>query len=127
MSDVQETINRLRELDRTASPAPWAEATDETSPDMPCLLLDSNGGLVAEGEGDWGSYWFHIGNMIPLLTELRNSLPVLLAEIDRLTAEPAKAWEDGYKTAAHTYYEGQSEPDDFTQDARTHNPYQEKK
>ena len=103
MSTIQETIDRLRELDRKASPEPWIEATDETSPDMPCLLLDSNGGLVAEGGDDWASHWFHIDNMVPLLTELRNSLPILLTEIERLTAENtqlldtvAEAWAEGY-------------------------------
>ena len=104
MSTIQETIDRLREIDRKASPAPWIEATDETNPEMPCLLLDSNGGLVAEGEGDWGSHWFHIDNMVPLLTELRNALPELLAEINRLEAENAQlldtvaeAWDEGYR------------------------------
>lgn len=83
-TNIQETIDRLRELDQKASPTPWIEATDETNPEMPCLLLDSNGGLVAEGEDDWASHWFYIDKMVPLLTELRNALPVLLTEIDRL-------------------------------------------
>ena len=86
-TEIQETIARLRELDQKASPAPWIEATDETNPDMPCLLLDANGGLVAEGEDEWASHWFYIDKMVPLLTELRNSLPALLTEIDRLTTE----------------------------------------
>lgn len=97
MSDIQETINRLRELDRVTAPAPWRDTTDENNPDIPCLLLDSNGGLVAEGEDGWASHWFHIDNMIPLLTELRNALPDLLTEIERLTAEKAQAWEEGRK------------------------------
>ena len=129
-TEIQETIARLRELDRVTAPAPWRDTTDENNPDMPCLLLDSNGGLVAEGEDDWGSHWFHIDNMVPLLIELRNTLPDLLSEIDRLTAENKNltaAWEGGYKAAAHTYYEGFSEPDDFAQEARVHSPYQENK
>ena len=86
-AEIQETIDRLRELDRKASPAPWIEATDETNPDAPCLLLDSSGELVAEGEDDWASHWLYVDKMVPLLTELRNAIPALLAEIERLTEE----------------------------------------
>ena len=102
-TNTQETINRLRELDRVTAPAPWAETINEENPDIPCLLLDANGGQVAEGEADWEGFWPNLDNTVGLLTELRNALPILLAEIDRLTAENtqlldtvAEAWDEGY-------------------------------
>ena len=133
-TNIQETINRLRELDRKASPAPWTEATDETTPDMPCLLLDSNGGLVAEGEDDWASHWFHIDNMVPLLTELRNALPELLAEIERLAEENLElkrenhlAWSKGHAAGWDCHIVTMQSADLLPKDQKTSSPYQEKK
>lgn len=134
MTTTQETIDRLRELDQKASPAPWIEATDETNPDMPCLLLDSNGGLVAEGEDDWASHWFHIDKMVPLLTELRNSLPDLLAEIDRLSAENLEmkrenhlAWSKGHAAGWDCHIVTMQSADLLPKDQKTSSPYEEKK
>ena len=129
MSDIQETINRLRELDQEASPAPWEAwgfgEDEQTSIEHPM------GDVLERGERGYGhmredTTWFREADA-DLITETRNALPALLTEIDRLTAENAKAWEEGYKTAANTYYDDLSEPDEFAQEARMNNPYQEKK
>ena len=82
---IQETINQLREIDRVTAPAPWVDTINEYDPELPCLLLDANGGQVAEGEADWDTYYSNLDNTVGLLTELRNALPALLTEIDRLT------------------------------------------
>ena len=84
-TEIQETINRLRELDRTASPAPWVfTGTKRTGYDTmePGDLLEGNGlGLIPE-----------IERVCPpvdaeLIAEARNAIPALLTEIERLTAE----------------------------------------
>lgn len=129
-TNIQETLDHLRELDRVTAPAPWVETINEENPDIPCLLLDYNGGLVAEGETDWEGFWPNLDNTVGLLTELRNALPVLLNEIDRLSAENknlAEAWEDGYKTAANLYYDDISELDEFAEEARLNSPYRKEK
>lgn len=102
---IQETIDRLRELDRTASPAPWEAwgcgENRQTSIEHPM------GDVLERGERGHGHMredivWLREADA-DLITETRNALPVLLAEIDRLTAENtqlldtvAEAWDEGY-------------------------------
>lgn len=83
MSTIQETINRLRELERAAAPAPW-RWYDYYFEDWP------------ECESD-------LTNEHLMIMHARNAIPALLAEIDRLTAENtqlldtvAEAWDEGY-------------------------------
>lgn len=87
MADIQETINRLRELDRVASPAPWEAwgfgEDEQTSIEHPM------GDVLERGERGYGHMrediaWFREADA-DLITETRNALPALLAEIDRLT------------------------------------------
>lgn len=61
-TNIQETINRLRELDQKASPTPWIAEPQQA------------------GEGD-------VATDLRLIAAARNAIPELLAEIDRLTAE----------------------------------------
>lgn len=85
-----ELIARLRELDKKASPAPWKESGNPDNPEMPRFIEDANGGLVAEGGTEWESFWFYIDNPILTFLELRNALPALLDDRDRLEAENKK-------------------------------------
>lgn len=100
-TDIQETINRLRELEQKASPAPWVfTGTKCTGYDTiePGDLLEGNGlEIIPE-----------IQRVCPpidaqLIAEARNAIPELIAEIDRMSAENAqlldavaKAWDEGY-------------------------------
>lgn len=81
MSEIQETINRLRELDKKASPAPW--------------YIEEWEGMIVTGEDDEtgeevGAVFYCTSKSkknkanAAMLTEARNALPTLLAEIDRL-------------------------------------------
>ena len=89
MTDIQETIEKLRELDRDASPAPWAPqggfiSCGQTSlditndkQDFPFMRLWAR---TADGDREVNPQ-----DDFALITETRNSLPDLLAEIERLT------------------------------------------
>ena len=81
---IQETINRLRELDQKASPAPWSYNP---------WSANSSGEVTQNITYGWGEEEeILIGEVSYLLTEhdaemiaeSRNSLPSLLAEIERL-------------------------------------------
>lgn len=74
-TSIQETINHLRELDQKASPAPWGwSGGGQGSPIL--SANDAVGRLEYATEED-----------LDLITETRNAVPALLAEIERLTAE----------------------------------------
>lgn len=87
MADIQETIARLRELDRTASPAPWWVSDSDAKPwhhgilceygESPEVVIDAywDGARIDDNSPD-----------LHLIAEARNAVPVLLTEIDRLTA-----------------------------------------
>lgn len=125
--DIQETINRLRELDKNASPAPWKYAVIHlTDEDSYSQLEEARGEHILD---NWGTSQLSYED-IDIIIEARNAIPVLLTEIERLKAENKKlseAWEGGYKFAANSYYDDISEPDDFAQEARANSPYKEEK
>ena len=82
---IQETITRLRELDQTASRAPWEawgfDKDEQTSIEHPM------GDVLKRGERGHGHMredvtWLREADA-DLITETRNALPVLLAEIER--------------------------------------------
>lgn len=84
-TDIQETIDRLRELDRTASPVPWSYNP---------WSANSSGEVTQNITYGWGEdEEILIGEVSYLLTEhdaemiaeSRNAIPALLTEIDRLT------------------------------------------
>ena len=86
ISDTQETIERLRELNQTASPAPWEAwgfgEDEQTSIEHPM------GDVLERGERGYGHMreditWLREADA-DLITETRNALHDLLAEIDRL-------------------------------------------
>ena len=83
---IQETVNRLRELDKEASPAPWEAwgcgEDGQTSIEHPM------GDVLERGERGYGHMreditWLREADA-DLITETRNALPALLAEIERL-------------------------------------------
>lgn len=101
-TDIQETIDRLRELDRVASPAPWwVGSSAESYNAIVCEDGDTTSGVLDA---------CYVGERLSsddpdlqIITETRNAIPVLLAEIERLTAENtqlldtvAEAWDEGY-------------------------------
>lgn len=99
-----EELDRLRHLHEQLPPAPWQEPGNPANHDMPDLITDRDGDIIVEGAGQWESYQSHLETPAPvLLMELRNALPHLLAEIDRLTqghkAAKAEGWEKAIDTA----------------------------
>lgn len=131
MSTIQETIDRLRELDRQASPAPWVfTGTKQTGYDTiePGDLLEGNGlGLIPE-----------IQRVCPpvdaeLIAEARNAIPVLLAEIERLTEENLElkqenhlAWSKGHAAGWDCHIVTMQSADLLPKDQKT-SPYKENK
>lgn len=88
MTDIQDTIARLRELERYASPAPWEAwgfgGDEQTSIEHPM------GAVLERGERGYGHMrediaWLREADA-DLITETRNALPDLLAEVERLAA-----------------------------------------
>ena len=82
-TNIRETINRLRELDKTASPVPWWVGHPEglhygilsEDIDYTALVIDAycGGERIDRNTPD-----------LEIIVETRNAIPVLLAEIDRL-------------------------------------------
>ena len=88
MNTIQETINRLRELDRTASPAPWeAWGIGENGQ---AFIEHPMGDVLERGERRTGhktkekTTWLREADA-DLITQTRNAIPELIAEIERLT------------------------------------------
>lgn len=88
-TNIQEAINRLRELDQNASPTPWeawgAGEGGNTSIEHPM-------GNVLERDQHGSDHMWEVITWISeadadLIVETRNALPALLTEIERLTAE----------------------------------------
>ena len=99
---IQETINRLRELDRYASPAPWK--VGETESGGHAILCEYVASVEVVIDTLWeGEPMDDSSPDLEIITEARNALPTLLAEIDRLTDEntqlletAAEVWAEGY-------------------------------
>lgn len=99
---IQETIDRLRELDRQASPAPWQ--VGETESGGHAILCEYVASIEVVIDTLWeGEPMDDNSPDLEIITETRNALPSLLAEIERLTAENiqlldtiAEAWDEGY-------------------------------
>lgn len=105
-----EELDRLRQLHKRLPQAPWQETCNPENYDMPDLITDREGHTIVEGTGQWESYQSYLDAPAPvLLMELRNALPGLLAEIDRLNARlataEAQAWEEGRDAGWQEHYE----------------------
>ena len=84
MTDIQETIARLRELDQEALPAPWWLGDDAWG--HHAILCEYGESVEVVIDTLWEGEPLDHGSLdLQLITETRNSLPDLLAEIDRLT------------------------------------------
>lgn len=85
-TNIQETIARLRELDQVASPAPWWVGSSAES--YNAIVCED--GETTSGVLDACYVGERLSSNDPdlqIITETRNAIPALLAEIDRLTAE----------------------------------------
>ena len=120
---IQDIIVRLRSFGQYASPAPWSVTPYQLDKDTACWVVkDCEESVICSRISD------HRPQAdFEFIRESRNAIPALIAEIERLKAENAKTWEDGYKFAANSYYDDISEPDDFAQEARANSPYKKEK
>lgn len=83
MSTIEETIDRLRELDQTASPAPWRVGTTKSWDHG--ILCEYGEKVEVVIDTLWeGEPLDDNSPDLQIITETRNSLPDLLAEIERL-------------------------------------------
>lgn len=106
-TNIQETLDRLRELDQKASPAPWRTVFDTNiySGGEEVFEVDTSYDDICEWvecSDECGCAGYARKPDIDLLVAARNAIPELIAEIERLTAENnnlAEAYEDGYADA----------------------------
>lgn len=104
-TNIQETLDRLRELDKNASPAPWkAEGAGEDRN----TFIEHPMGDVLERDQHGSDHMWEVITWISeadadFIVETRNAIPELLAEIDRLTTENQElkrenhlAWSKGH-------------------------------
>ena len=92
MSKIQETIDRLRELDAKASPAPWRTEFDTHiyAGEGEIFEIDTSNDDICEWfecSDECGCAGYERKPDIDLLAASRNAIPALLDEIERLTAE----------------------------------------
>lgn len=124
-TEIQETINRLRELDRTASPAPW--------------YIEEHESMIVTGDEETGE---EVGAVFfqamkskkskanaAILTEARNAIPALLAEIERLAEENQTlkrenhlAWSKGHAAGWDCHIVTMQAADLLPKDQKTSSP-----
>ena len=131
MSDIQETINRLRELDRTASPAPWWVGSSAES--YNAIVCED--GATTSGVLDACYVGERLSSNDPdlqIITETRNALPALLAEIERLAEENQAlkrenhlAWSKGHAAGWDCHIVTMQSADLLPKDQKTSSPYEE--
>lgn len=98
---TQELHDRLRELDKTASPAPWYIEPYEN---MLVTGDDETGEEIGATYYGRGRSKKQRANR-EMLTDARNAVPALLAEIERLQAELETAREEAWEACADKAYE----------------------
>ena len=126
-TDIQKTINRLRELDRKASPAPW--------------YIEEYEGVIVTGDEDGETLSgvidaCYIGEQLSsndpdlqIIVEARNAIPTLLAEIERLAEENRAlkrenhlAWSKGHAAGWDCHTVTMQAADLLPKDQKTSNP-----
>ena len=133
-TEIQETITRLRELDRTASPAPWHWAEVDFPEDYSTtetvfeMLAGRNAKRIIPPLKD-----SEIDHDAILLTTARNAIPALLAEIERLAEENQElkqenhlAWSKGHAAGWDCHIVTMQSADLLPKDQKT-SPYKEEK
>lgn len=132
-TEIQETINRLRELDRQAMPSPWwVGETARWGHTVMCEHYDEVVEVVIDAcrEGE------HIDDSNPdlqLIIQARNAIPALLAEIERLAEENLElkrenhlAWSKGHAAGWDCHIVTMQSADLLPKDQET-SPYKEEK
>ena len=128
---TQETQYKLRELNRVASPAPWRYVGDCDYMKAGVKLGDivDAGGRVVVPESP-----YVLGGPFEreFIIQTRNALPVLLAEIERLTEENQTlkrenhlAWSKGHAAGWDCHIITMQAADLLPKDQKTSNPYEE--
>ncbi|GAA1046072.1 hypothetical protein [Rothia amarae] len=118
--NIDDLIDRLRELDQSASPAPWhiepyenmvVTGDDETGEEIGATYYGRKRSKKQRANRE-------------MLTDARNAVPALLAEIERLYAELETAREEAWEACADKAYElylSEEQRDELMQA----NPYRE--
>lgn len=100
MTTIQETINRLRELDQEALPAPWWLGDNEWG--HHAILCEYGESVEVVIDTLWeGEPMGDNDPDLQLILEARNSLPDLLAEIGRMGTRLSIAEARLGRVAAH--------------------------
>ena len=125
---IQETINRLRELDRYASPAPWQ--VGETESGGHAILCEYVASVEVVIDTLWeGEPMDDSSPDLEIITEARNAAPALLAEIERLADENLElkrenhlAWSKGHAAGWDCHIVTMQAADLLPKDQKTSSP-----
>ena len=127
-TEIQKTINRLRELDRYASPAPWQ--VGETESGGHAILCEYVASVEVVIDTLWeGEPMDDSSPDLEIITEARNAAPALLAEIERLADENLElkrenhlAWSKGHAAGWDCHITTMQAADLLPKDQKTSNP-----
>lgn len=127
-TEIQKTINRLRELDRYASPAPWQ--VGETESGGHAILCEYVASVEVVIDTLWeGEPMDDSSPDLEIITEARNAAPALLAEIERLADENLElkrenhlAWSKGHAAGWDCHIVTMQAADLLPKDQKTSSP-----
>ena len=127
-TEIQKTINRLRELDRYASPAPWQ--VGETESGGHAILCEYVASVEVVIDTLWeGEPMDDSSPDLEIITEACNAAPALLAEIERLADENLElkrenhlAWSKGHAAGWDCHIVTMQAADLLPKDQKTSSP-----